>query len=141
MFAFFQTILVAQAQNRCHDTITVFGDPERLPIFDKESPSIDRMLRFITENIKYPKTAEKDKIEGKVFVEFWIDTAGFTREHKIIKGIRGDLDKEALRVAKLIKFDEPAKNQGKPVGICYTLPVSFSLSEQISPARKFKLRK
>lgn len=128
--ALFHTVLVAQTQNRCNDTIIVLGSPEELPILNKGQLSFEGIQAFLTENIKYPETAIKDKIEGKVFVEFWIDTAGFTHEHKIVKGVREDLDNEALRVAKLIKFDEPAKNRGKPISMFFTLPISFDLSRQ-----------
>lgn len=120
-----------KAQKRCDDTIDnqVFGDPEQSPIFDKQSPY--GLLLFIEENLRYPETAIEDKIEGKVFVDFWIDTVGCTQEHRIIKGIREDLDNEALRVVKLLKFEEPAKNRGKPFGYCFTISISFVLPKKV----------
>ena len=71
------------------------------PIFDKSAKnSIDKLFEFILVNFKYPETAKADKIEGKVIVEFWIDTDGYTSEHRIIQSVRQDLDGEVLRVAK-----------------------------------------
>jgi TonB family protein len=126
------------AQNRCDDTTDLlFITYEDLPIFDKKSPDYG-MSNFLKENIKYPETAIEDKIEGTVFIEFWIDTAGLTHEHRVIKGAREDLDNEALRVAKLIKFDIPAKSRGKPIAVCYAIPIKFSLSEKAKSSRRFR---
>ena len=131
VFIFFQTILVVKAQDRCDETVTVYGHPEELPIFRKNvKSSIEEMLTFLVENLKYPQSALEDEIEGKVYISFWIDTAGNTQNHRIVRGVREDLDREALRVAKLIKFDEPAKNLGKPIGDCFTIPILFRLPEK-----------
>lgn len=50
--------------------------------------------------------------------------------HEIIKGIREDLNNEALRVAKLINFDRPAMQRGKPIKVKYTVPVEFKLEKK-----------
>ncbi|MDR2972384.1 MAG: energy transducer TonB [Bacteroidales bacterium] len=101
------------------------------PIFDKSAKNdFEKLFEFIQENLVYPATAKADKIEGQVFVEFWIDTTGVTSEHKIIKSVRQDLDDEVLRVARLIKFDVPAHcYNGKPIGICWQFPIRFRLDD------------
>jgi TonB family protein len=96
---------------------------------------------FIQANIKYPQSAKNDSIQGRVFISFWVDTSGITTEHEVAKGVREDLDKEALRVAKLIKFEKPAMQRGKPVKIQYTVPVEFSLKESSNNKRKKKCDK
>ncbi|MDR2972383.1 MAG: energy transducer TonB [Bacteroidales bacterium] len=108
--------------------------PEEYPIFDKNYPqkTFEKLYEFFIENVKYPETAKADKLEGQVFVQFWIDSNGFTYEHKIIRSVRQDLDEEALRIAKLIKYDIPAKNRGKPVGLCSALLFIFTLNENDS---------
>ena len=133
IFIVFQTILVAQAQDKniCDDTTDIFGDPEELPIFrENVKSSTERMFKFIEENLQYTQSALDDRIEGRVIVQFSIDTAGYTQNHKILKGIREDLDREVLRIAKLIKFDQPAKNRGKPIEFCYSIPIVFKLPEK-----------
>lgn len=87
---------------------------------------VDSLNAFIKENIKSDK---KDKTEGKVFIEFMVDTNGTTLDHKILKGISKNLDKEVLRVAKLIKFDKPAMQRGKPIKVKYIVPVEFKLEK------------
>ena len=55
--------------------------------------------------------------------------SGFTFGHKVIKGVREDLDNEALRVTTLIKFERPAFQRGKPIEVKYTVPVVFNLGD------------
>lgn len=119
---YFGVSTIVTCQNKCDTISIVFGSPEKLPEFD--------INKFIMENFKYPKTAKKDKVEGKVVVRFWIDANGYTSEHEIVKGVREDLNEEALRVAKLIKFDKPAMNKGEAVGMCFQFTVSFKLFDK-----------
>ena len=115
---------------QCNDVIP-FWDPEELPIYDRNLQTNDmkKLYEFVKENIQYPETAKADKVEGYVLVQFWIDTTGASTEHRVIQSIRQDFDNEALHVAKLIKFDVPAKDRGKSVGMCFQIPVSFSLDK------------
>ena len=127
-------ILFVFSQNRCEDDKFVFGDHEKLPVFDEESSGGDtkRLLEFVAKNIKYPDTAKKDSIEGRVVVEFWIEIDGSTSEHRIIRSVREDLDEEALRIARLIEFDRPTMTNGIPYSTCFNLPVLFALTKNIS---------
>lgn len=84
---------------------------------------------FIQKNVIYPESAIRDSLEGKVFVTYVVDKLGFTKNHSIEKSVRPDLDKEAIRVTKLIKYDRPAMYKGKPVLFTYTVPVVFKLKK------------
>jgi protein TonB len=98
--------------------------------FVEEKPIFNGNLKdFIQNHIKYPQKAEQDLLEGTVVIVYWIDSLGVTFDHKVIKGIRKDLDEEALRVTKLIKYERPAMQRGKPIKIRYTVPVEFKLKE------------
>ena len=135
-FTFSQIDDNSESNRKCDNYIS--APPERAsPIFDKNFPKndIEKLYEFISENLQYPETAKADKIEGRVFVEFWIDTNGFTSEHKVILSVRQDLDEEALRVAKLIKYDIPAMYMDKqPIGMCYSFVFRFTLKED-KPSR------
>ena len=86
------------------------------------------LIHFIQTNIQYPSSAVRDSVQGRVNVEFIIDTVGYTFNHRILKGgIREDLNQEALRVTRLIKFDTPAFQKDKSVVIRYVVPVDFNL--------------
>lgn len=97
---------------------------ETAPVFGGDLNS------FITDNIHYPISAIKDSVEGTVYVEFYIDTVGGTFNHRVLRGVRNDLDEEALRVTRFIRFDSPAKQRGKPIIIQYFVPVRFILNRK-----------
>jgi len=85
------------------------------------------LKKFIQDELAYPLSAKMDSTEGTVVISFKIDTSGLTINHRVAKGIREDLNNEALRVAKLIKFDRPALQKGRPIEVEYTVPVVFDL--------------
>lgn len=88
----------------------------------------EALLKFISENVKYPENAIKNEIQGKVFVSFVIDESGAVTKVKVLRGVDADLDKEAVRVIKLLEKWTPGKEKGKAVKVMYTLPINFALS-------------
>ncbi len=86
------------------------------------------LLEFITQNIRYPISAQERKISGKVFIEAIIDSRGNLKETKILIGAHKDLDNEAIRVVQLIKKWLPELQNGIPVESSLTIPVSFKLN-------------
>lgn len=82
---------------------------------------------FIRDNIRYPISAIKDSVEGTVYIGFYIDTIGITFDHSVLRGVRHDLDEEALRVTRLLTFGSPAKQRGMPIVVHYIVPVRFKL--------------
>lgn len=93
---------------------------EKMPIFDGE------LNDFIKDNINYPRSALLDSIEGTVFIYCRVDTLGKTIKHEIYKGIREDINQEAIRVARLVSFKKPAMNKNRPVVINYIIPIIFN---------------
>ena len=69
----------------------------------------------------------KEKIEGRVIVEFKIKKDGSIEDIKVLKGVREDLDKEAVRIIKKMPKWTPGRREGKIVEIHITLPVIFKL--------------
>lgn len=99
--------------------------------FIEEPPLVSGNLDdFVEMHLIYPQQAKQDSLTGIVIVDYWIDTTGLTINHKVIRGIRKDLDNEALRVAKLIKYDKPAMQRGKPIKVKYTIPIEFKLTDK-----------
>ena len=90
----------------------------------------------ITSNLTYPRSAVLDSLEGTVYIAFVIDINGITKNHWVLRGVRFDLDQEALRVTRLIKFDKPAMQaSGRPVSVLYFCPVKFSLAKVKTSSR------
>ncbi|MGE0635557.1 MAG: energy transducer TonB [Bacteroidia bacterium] len=85
------------------------------------------MMKFIGSNLNYPTIARDNDIEGKVFILFIVERDGTTSNHTVKRSVYKELDEEALRVAKLLRFEKPGYQNGKPVRVEFTLPVKFSL--------------
>lgn len=97
---------------------------EEMPIY----PGGDKALReFITNNVKYPEIAQKEGIQGRVYVTFVVDVDGSISKASIARGVDPSLDKEALRVVNSLPAWTPGKEKGKPVKVSYTVPISFAL--------------
>ena len=91
------------------------------------------MEKFLQENVVYPPEAVKDSVQGKVFVQFLIDSLGYVGEVKVARSVREDLDAEAVRVVKMLPRFSPARWFGKTVSSKYILPVTFKLDD-VAPA-------
>lgn len=88
------------------------------------------LVEFIQDNIIYPDSAKICKIEGRVFVEFDIDTLGNTQNHRIKYGIRDDFNNEAIRVATLLKFNPITKKGRKVAFQNHIICVNFKLPKE-----------
>ena len=102
----------------------VFFIVEDMPEF----PGGELALRkFIANAIKYPVIAQENGIQGKVYVNFVVDTDGSITNARIARGVDSSLDKEALRVVNTLPRWKPGQQRGKPVKVSYTVPINFVL--------------
>ena len=86
------------------------------------------MLKYIMENIKYPKQAMKEGIQGRVTVRFIVEKDGSISDVKPILSVHPLLNKEAVRVVESMPKWTPGKHNGKPVRVRFNLPVMFKLN-------------
>ena len=102
----------------------VFRSVEQMPQFPGGEAEL---MRYLSSHINYPPMAAEDGVQGKVIVQFVVDKTGKVGEVKVVRSVDKDLDREAVRVcASLPKFT-PGRQNGRPVSVWYTLPVSFKL--------------
>lgn len=95
---------------------------------DPEFPGgMEALIKYLSENIKYPEQAKKDKIQGKVYISFVVEKDGSVADAKVLRGIGGGCDEEALRVVNAMPKWEPGKQKGTPVRVQYNLPIVFKL--------------
>jgi len=85
------------------------------------------MMKFIRNNLKYPSIAQENGISGTVIVNFVVDREGKISLIKIIRGIGGGCDEEAIRVLKKMPAWNPGKQGGKAVLVSFTMPVKYIL--------------
>lgn len=86
------------------------------------------LMRYIAQNVEYPQVAQENGTQGKVVVQFVVDTDGSIINAHVLTSVDPYLDKEALRVIKSMPRWTPGKQKGKPVRVKYTVPVNFRLS-------------
>ncbi|MFY8185910.1 MAG: energy transducer TonB [Bacteroidia bacterium] len=87
------------------------------------------MFKYISDNIVYPKAAQKSGIAGTVYIFFIIDKKGNVTSTEVRRGVKGgeELNAEALRVIKEMPQWEPGYQNGKPVSVQLTVPIKFTL--------------
>lgn len=83
------------------------------------------MYKWLGNNIKYPEEAKKEGVSGKVIVDFVITKTGKTDKVRVVRGLHPALDEEAVRVIKAMPAWTPGKQNGQPVNVSYTLPITF----------------
>ena len=86
------------------------------------------MYRFVSNTLMYPTEAAEENVQGRVFVEFVVDRDGSISNARIVSGRHPALDREALRVVNAMPRWNPGLNNGHPVRVSYTLPITFRLS-------------
>ncbi|MDO8896234.1 MAG: TonB family protein [Bacteroidales bacterium] len=86
-----------------------------------------KMMEFIARNIKYPPMARESGIQGRVFVNFVVEPNGSVSNVKVLRGIGGGCDEEAIRVVESMPKWTPGRQRGKAVRVSFNLPVRFTL--------------
>ena len=99
-------------------------------IINKTKCLQENIQRHIVRNFKYPKEAKKNKIQGRVFVQFIVGTGGYV---DIIKTRGPDdlLEKEAQRIISLLPKFKPGILNGKPVRVPFSMPIIFRLQKNL----------
>lgn len=84
--------------------------------------------KFLGTTVKYPKAAREANIQGKVIASFIVEKDGSLTDIKIVRGIGYGADEETIRVLKSSPNWKPGTQNGKPVRVAYSVPISFALT-------------
>ena len=103
---------------------TIFQVVENMPEFPGGRSAL---MKYLATNIKYPPYAKEAGIQGRVFINFVVETNGSITNVKVLRGIGGGCDEEAIRVVKGMPKWSPGMQRGKPVRVSFNLPVKFTL--------------
>jgi len=87
----------------------------------------DAMMKFLADNITYPKEALDSLIHGTVYVNFIVEPDGSVSNIEVKRGIGGGCDEEAVRVIQMMPKWKPGTQRGEPVRVQYSLPIRFVL--------------
>ena len=115
------------------EQIPLFNKCKNTPLLKQSKCFEKQMIKHVIKNFHYPKAALSKKIEGKVLVQFTINTKGEVVSVKKRGPKNGeDLEKEAERlIYKLPKFI-PGKHNGTAVNVKYALPIMFKFPSKNS---------
>jgi len=111
----------------------VIVDPETAPpsISVEEMPSFpggeSARIKFLSDSIIYPKLAAETGIQGTVYLQFIVNSKGNITDAKVLRGIGGGCDEEALRVVNAMPQWKPGKQNGRAVRVIYNMGINFSL--------------
>ena len=97
---------------------------EQLPEFPG---GIVQIMKWLTRNLRYPPIAQSQRIQGKVVVSFIINKDGSIASPTIVQSVDPVLDREALRVVKMMPRWKPGLQNGKPCRTMFAIPVNFQL--------------
>lgn len=104
----------------------VYDMVEQLPAFPGGQAAL---MKWIAAQLRYPEEAREAGIQGKVVVRFIVEKDGSISNPVIVRGIDRALDKEAVRIIKLMPKWQPGKNNSIPVRANFLLPITFKLTE------------
>jgi len=99
--------------------------PEEKPKF--KGGEENDFTEWVYKRLKYPESARKKGVQGRVIVQFVIDTEGKVTDVKILRGAHFELDREVLRVVSKSPKWTPGKQRGKLVRVKYAIPITFRL--------------
>lgn len=99
---------------------------EQMPTYEGGT---NAMMKYIRENLEYPKTAEDAGIQGRVIIRFVITEIGNVDNISVLRGIDSACDQEAVRVVKAMPKWIPGKQNGEAVSVYYNLPILFNLQK------------
>ncbi len=108
----------------------IFMVVEEAPVFPGGE---EARIRFLQENIRYPQLARESSIQGTVYVTFVVELNGAINDVRVLRGIGGGCDEEAVRVIKAMPKWIPGKQRGKPVRVQFNMPVKFILTGNLVP--------
>ena len=113
-----QKTVVSQKNDKVFDVV------EQMP----EYPGgMQALFEFISQNIKYPADAQKQKVEGRVLAKFVIETDGSISDIEVVKNAFPSLDAEAVRVIQTMPKWIPGRQKGQAVRVKFVMPINFSL--------------
>lgn len=109
------------------DQLPPFVMVEQMPQFPGGESA---MMQYIGTNLKYPESAAKENIEGRVVLRFVVTKTGDITDVSVLRGLDSRCDEEAMRVVRAMPKWTPGKQGGKDVDVYYTLPILYKLQKE-----------
>ncbi len=121
----------------------IFKVVEEMPLFpgcenlkgqEAQKCSQEKLIGYISQNLRYPESAKSEKVEGNVLVQFVVGKNGTISHVKLVKDIGAGCGEEAVRVVESMNGMPapwtPGMQRGQPVAVQLTLPFNFRLPQK-----------
>ena len=118
-----QTPLIVPDDDDGNDN-RVYEVVEQMPQFPGGT---NALIQYLSSNVHYPPVAEENGIQGRVVCTFIVERDGSISDVRVVKNVDPSLDKEAVRVIKSMPRWSPGRQNGSPIRVKYTIPVTFRL--------------
>lgn len=92
----------------------------------EEMPVLKGGMAELQASVRYPEMARRAGIEGRVTVQFIVNEQGKVENARVVRGIGGGCDEEALKAVQQAEF-QPGMQRGRPVRVQYALSINFRL--------------
>jgi len=83
--------------------------------------------KWVNSHLEYPEIAKENGVQGRVTLQFTVETNGAVTNVKVLRGVEASLDNEAVKVVSSSPKWTPGKQRERPVRVTYTFPVIFQL--------------
>ena len=117
--------VVVQDEEVVEEEEVPFAIVEQKPTF--QGGDANTFTKWVFSKIVYPEIAKENGVQGRVTLQFTIETDGSVKNVKVLRGVDSSLDKEAVRVVSSSPKWSPGMQRNKPVKVKYTFPVVFQL--------------
>ena len=117
--------VVEQEEEEVEEEEVPFAIVEQKPTF--QGGDANTFTKWVFSKIVYPEIAKENGVQGRVTLQFTIETDGSVKNVKVLRGVDSSLDKEAIRVVSSSPKWKPGMQRNKPVRVKYTFPVVFQL--------------
>lgn len=111
-------------EKKVEEKPVVYTFVEQMPQFPGGEQAL---LEYLYANIKYPEIAKRASVEGRVIATFVVGKSGEISEVGVVKGIGAGCDEEAIKVLKSMPKWKPGRQNGLPVSVRMSVPISFKL--------------
>ena len=85
------------------------------------------LLKFVSDNLVYPSIAQDQDLQGTVVLRFRVEKDGSIGQIVVKKSLSKECDQAAAQVVSKLKRFTPARQQGHPVPVWFTLPIRFRI--------------
>jgi protein TonB len=97
---------------------------EQLPEFPGGAVAL---MKWLTQNLRYPDAARRRKLQGRVVTQFIVNADGSLSDLKVDEPVDPQLDREALRVLRMMPAWKAGNQDGKPCRTMVCIPIVFKL--------------